>query len=335
MLPRRWSTILIVITALALVPAVGATAAPRRPARPERIVGFDGLEYPSSPLVVQGSAGELFFGLELDFSCAWGGPLFEKGVRRLARLARVIEQSGRRVVFTVAPSKADIMRRHLPSSALPQGQCDAQGIKAQRDILNDFPDHNYVSARKAIAGDSRRAYWKTDQHWTEVGVSDWALELARALDPRLARRQRYRETTQTQVGYLNALRGVDTPETVRSVKYAGKVSVHTTKDSPSPMGSVATDMRWRSAPASKTWPGRTLLLGDSFTVVGLDSLAPLFRRGRFLWNNNHPDDVVAAAVADADTVVIEVVQFVLYGSTLGQASLRKAVRKAVRKHPSG
>ena len=45
--------------------------------------------------------------------------------------------------------------------------------------------------------------------------------------------------------------------------------------------------------------------------------------------------MVAEAVADSDTVVIEVVQFLLYGSTLGQASLREAVKKAVRKQPSG
>jgi alginate O-acetyltransferase complex protein AlgJ len=331
MSPRRWHATFVVLTAMCLLSAMvaAATSAPR----PERILGFDGLEYPSSPSVIEGTNGDLFFGLEFDFACTSGGDLFEQGVRRLARLARVIEKSGRRALFTVAPDKADIMRRNLPASALPQGNCDSVGLKEQRRVLDTFPDDSYVSARKAVARDPRQTFWKTDQHWTEVGVSDWALELAGALDPRLARRQRYRKTTQTQVGYLNILRGVDTPETVPSVKYAGKVRVRTTKDSPWPMGSVNTDIRWRSAPASKTWPGRTLLMGDSFTVVGLDSLAPLFRRGRFLWNNNYPDDVVAAAVADADTVVIEVVQFLLYGSPMGQVSLRKAIRKELRKHP--
>ena len=327
---RRWRPTLVAVVAVALLPTM-ATAAPER--RPERIIGYDGLVYESAPLVVEGTNDDLFLGLEFDLACAWGGDYFEQGMRRLAGLARVIEESGRRAVFTVAPGKADMMRRSIPASALPQGTCNSTSLAGQRRLLDRFPDHNYVSSRKAIANDHRQTYWKTDQHWTEIGVSHYALELAQALDPALARRQRYRKATQTQVGYLNYIRGIQTPESVRSVRYAGKVTVHTAKDSPWPMGSSHTDMRWRSTPASKTWPGHTLLLADSFTVVGLDSLAPLFRSGRFLWNNNFPDQVVAKAVAHADTVVIEVVQWLVHGSSLGSVSLRKAVKRELRHHP--
>lgn len=327
---RRWRATLVAVVALALLPAL-ASAAPER--RPERIRGFDGIEYESSPLVVEGTHDDLFFGLEFDLACAWGGELFERGMRRLAGLARVIEESGRRAVFTVVPGKVDMMRRNLAASALPQGACNSTSLAEQRRLLDRFPDPNYVSLRKAIANDRRLTYWKTDQHWTEIGVSHYALELAQALDPVLARRQRYRKATQTQVGYLNYIRGIETPESVQSVRYAGKVTVHTAKDSPWPMGSDHTDMRWRSTPASKTWPGHTLLLGDSFTTVGLGSLAPLFRSGRFLWNNNFSDEVVAKAVTRADTVVIEVVQWLLYGSSLGSTSMRRAVKRELRQHP--
>jgi hypothetical protein len=332
MLPRhRWRAALVAAVALTLLLPALSAASPAR--RHERIVGYDGVEYESSPLVVEGSHGDLFFGLEFDLACAWGGVHFQQGMKRLAGLARVIEQSGRRAVFTIAPGKADMMRRHLAASALPQGDCNSTSLAEQRRLLDRFQNPTYVSAREAIANDHRQTYWKTDQHWTEVGVSHYALELAKALDPVLAHRQRYRPATQTQVGYLNYIRDIQTPESVQSVRYAGKVTVHTARDSPWPMGSGHTDMRWRSTPASKTWPGRTLLLGDSFTMVGLDSLAPLFRSGRFLWNNNFSDQVVAKAVAGSDTVVIEVVQWLLYGSSLGSTSLRKAVKRELRRHP--
>ena len=323
-----------VVAVTLLVPTMSTASPDRRPdRRPERILGYDGIEYESAPLVVEGTHGDLFLGLEYDLACAWGGEHFQQGMRRLAGLARVIEESGRRAVFTVAPGKADMVRRNMAASALPQGACNSTSFAKQRRLLDRFPDRNYVSSRKAIANDRRQTYWKTDQHWTEVGVSHYALELARALDPVLARRQRYRKATQTQVGYLNYIRDIQTSESVQSVRYAGKVTVHTAKDSPWPMGSGHTDMRWRSTPASKTWPGHTLLLADSFTMVGLDSLAPLFRSGRFLWNNNFSDKIVAKAIADADTVVIEVVQWMLYGSSLGSTSLRKAVKQELRRHP--
>jgi hypothetical protein len=67
--------------------------------------------------------------------------------------------------------------------------------------------------------------------------------------------------------------------------------------------------------------------------VGLDSLAPLFRSGRFLWINNFSDEDVAKAVTRADTVVIEVVQWLLYGSSVGSTSMRRAVKKELRQHP--
>ena len=94
-------------------------------------------------------------------------------MKALGRLARVIEKSGRRAVFTIAPAKADIVRENLPSSLLPQGSCDIAGLNMQRRLLNRFPDDNYVSARKVVAKDPRQTYWKTDLHWSEVGVSDW------------------------------------------------------------------------------------------------------------------------------------------------------------------
>ena len=73
-----------------------------------------------------------------------------------------------------------------------------------------------------------------------------------------------------------------------------------------------------------------MLIGDSFTVMGLQSLRPIFRNGRFLWVINNPDEKIATAISKADTVVIEVVQFFTGVSPLGTASFRRLVRNSLR-----
>ena len=145
---RRWRRALVAGVVLILLPST-AVAGPDRD--PGRILGHDGVEYPSAPLVIEAPGGDLFFGMEYDYACALGAKPFERGLKALGRLARVIERSGRRAVFTVAPAKADIVRENLPASLLPQGSCDVAGLNAQRRLLNWFPDDNYVSARKVVA----------------------------------------------------------------------------------------------------------------------------------------------------------------------------------------
>ena len=125
-------------------------------------------------------------------------------------------------------------------------------------MLDTFADPNYLSLRKTLDHDSRQMYWKTDGHWTTVGASKWVLELARDLDPALARRQRYTRTDQTAVGYLNLIRDIDVTETVPALDYAGKVRVRTAPDSPydlTPDGPYAMDHRWNSRPAEQDLAG--------------------------------------------------------------------------------
>jgi hypothetical protein len=329
----RWLTTVAVFACLVVPTATGAGAASLGS---QRLVGHDGLLYESAPLVVNGLDGDMFLGLEFDLICAWGGKRLDGGLRRLGRLANLIERSGRRVIFTIAPDKSVINRQNVVPSSLPQGDCDSEGMAQQVKVLDTFPDPNYLSLRKTLDHDSRQMYWKTDGHWTTVGASKWVLKLARELDPKLAQRQRYAPTTDTQVGYLNQIRGITTTETVPGLTYAGKVKVQTAPGSPydlTPGGPFAMDHRWNSSPASMTWPGHTMLVGDSFTLMALYLLRPLFRHGRFVWVGNVPLPDIADGIADADTVVIEVVQFFGANSPLGTPAFRHLVAEALAKQP--
>jgi hypothetical protein len=282
--------------------------------------------------VIEGRDGHLFLDLEFTNFCAWKGARFEAALRRLDRLAALISKSGRRVVFTIAPGKGVIERDDVRWSAVPRASCARSGLREQIRVLDRFESSAYVPLRRAIERDDRQTYWRTDGHWTTVGATRWTRALARELDPALLRWQRYTIGSMTAVGYLNTIRGVDDPETLPTAEYAGPVQVRTAPDSVDELGQddhYPVDHSWIARPRAKTWTGRTLLVGDSFTLVALDQLRPLFRRGRYLWTGNVPDQTIADAVVDADTVVLEVVQFFAAGNPLATRSLRALVRQAL------
>jgi len=332
---RHRAAMVAAFAMVAGLPLAAASASRPLPGDGERILGFDGLTYESAPLVITGNTeGDLFFGLDFDIACSQGGAGFTKGMRRVARLANVIEASGRRAIFTVAPNKEAVHPQDLDMSALPQGQCNATAMKDQTRVLDTFPDKRYLPIRKTLAQDDRQVYWKTDLHWTTVGASDWAMELARSLDPKLAARQKYKVGTQTYLGFLSRLLGGTTPETVPAVFPAGPVKVATSPDSlypfKDPNGGLAFDYEWNSQPPHRTWPGHTLLVGDSFTLMGLINLRPLFRHGRYQWIGNVDAQDMAEAIAESDTIVIEVLQVFLTSTPIGLKSFRDLVRKELR-----
>ena len=68
-----------------------------------------------------------FFGEEFDGACGYGKK-FDKALRRLAKLASIITNSGRRVVYTVPPNESGVLKRELRLGDLPHGSCDKVGI---------------------------------------------------------------------------------------------------------------------------------------------------------------------------------------------------------------
>jgi hypothetical protein len=321
---RRGAALVVTVVlsvALACLPGLGAGAR-----TPDDQTADDGFT------VIEGRDGHLFLDLEFENLCAWKGARFEAALDRLDRLADLITRSGRRVVFTVAPGKTTVERASVVWAAVPRARCARAGLRAQRKVLDGFASRAYVPLRRSIERDGRQTYWRTDGHWTTVGATHWTRALARHLDPRLARRQHYSFGTSTAVGYLSTIRGVDVPETIPTAVYDGPVRVRTAPDSVDDLDAAdgyPVDHSWVSRPRGKTWPGHTLLVGDSFTLLALDQLRPLFARGRYLWTGNVPEQAVADAIAGSDTVVLEVVQFFAAGNPLATKSLRTLVRRAL------
>ena len=297
-----------------------------------KIKGLDGRSYESAPTVVRGLRGELYFGFEFDYACALGGPKTAKAIAQMGKLAAVIEKSGRRVVYTVAPGKVWGRGGHLDPANLPHGACDTVGA-AQQDKVLDRRRPDYLPLRPRLRSKRHQMYWKTDPHWTTVGGAAFAKGVAAMLDPAVARAQRYRYSTESRWGNLSEALGDPALETGERAIPANGVRIRTARGAPDWSGypDVIFDHSWVSTPSRKTIPGRTVLLGDSFMWYALESLRPVFRQGRFLWAIHNDEAEVAKAIARADTVVLE--QYAPSGGLIfSRASFRRLVRHELGRH---
>lgn len=298
---------------------------------PGSFIGFDGQQYAHQPTAVEGRDGALFIGEDFDYACLTGGAGFRLGVKHLKSVVRTIEQSGRRVVFAVAPNKSTILRRDLPRP-LPQGSCARRSMLQQTRILDQLARQpGFVPTYRAL----RRAnpsspYWKTDAHWNTVGASVFAMQVAKQLDPQLATAQSYARSTRTYLGDLEQWLPDPQPETAPARLPTNGVKTRPGQGSTPFDGTFQTfqpDYSWVSTPMRRTWPGRTLLLGDSFTYTAMEPLQNLFHQGRFLWVGLASTKTLVDAIRDADTVVITIVQRFMTVSPLLGKEARAALRQ--------
>lgn len=310
-----------VLPRLMALDARGATP-PSTAAPASKLVGSDGQLYDLAPIVVSGVDDQVFYGPDFDTACS-DGPRFKKGLKRLARLARLIERSGRRVVLTVAPNKSSAYPGSLDQATLPHGRCTRWGLRRQERAMDGFRDERYLPLRERLVADPRQTYYDTDSHWTTVGASVFAKQLAKRLDRSVARRQHYTLGEETRQGDLFLLSGIAQPEVAQYANPTVKVKVRVSDSDPDLQQS------WRSGPRKRVVDGKVLMLGDSFTYVGLGALRPLFREGRFIWTVPQNLPAMAEQLVTADVVVIEVLQRFVSTSLLGTGGFYREVKRSL------
>lgn len=299
-------------------------------------IGYDGWIYTRAGWTVKGQHGTVYLGEEFDSACVTGDN-FDDALDRIGTFVKMIRASGRRVIFTITPSKTAINKRDLPV-AMPHGDCDVNGIRAQDQILDSYQDASFIPIRSTLerlTAQKVPVYWKLDSHWTTVASTMWGQTVAQHLDPRIAKFQRYKLSTRTHVpdiAYVIGQQGVYETEQARLTKT--KVRTEFAPPGYHHVNLTGFDLNWTNRPKKKTWPGKTLLLGDSFTYLGMESLIPLFRNGRYMWIGHVDNSDIVDAVAESDTVIIEVAQRYVATSWLGdpgvQAQLALALAAAPR-----
>jgi hypothetical protein len=260
---------------------------------------------------VRGKDGYLFLGSEFTAACEFN-ERFSESMRAWARTAEIIKSSGRTVVFSVAPNKSSVTTAELPDP-VPHGACATDGIRAENEMIDAFRHPRYFSVRADLAdahSSGRQVYWRTDSHWTTVGGAIYARALARELAPALASRIQVHRARLTKVGDLARLTGLTSTETVPSAVLATGGTVREDPGSPGydPVTPVFEPQRWTTRPATGLVPGRSVLVGDSFTYATLPTLQPLFARGTFIWIGYSSERQIIAEIVRSDTVVMSLAQ---------------------------
>jgi alginate O-acetyltransferase complex protein AlgJ len=231
--------------------------------------------------------------------------------------------------------------QELPPRRRAAGRRAARAIEQQNDILDDVDDPLYLDLRsplRALDEAGEQSFWKSDTHFSPAGSATYATALADRVEPGFSDGLETDTTPVTRVGDLARLAGLSYTETLPGARVETGATARfaprpTAYDTPEDFAAVHT---WRSRPASRTVPGRTVIIGDSFTYYSLPTLSPLFARGEFYWISVDPPEEIARAVEAADTVVIQVVERYVgpYGGG-NRDAIRAAIDAALTTDPPG
>lgn len=266
---------------------------------------------PTYPRVFEGLDGWLYFGDDVIEACRPRWTIAET-LDRVRRLAGIVQRSGRRFVFTVAPDKTTIHAGRLPERFL--GQACLSGRKQEFwAALKAARLPGYVDLRGPLERLQREsgapAYWRTDSHWNERSSGLYGMELARALHAGLLRDTRLTKIGQTtRYGDLGPLLGTPRGETIDQWRLLREgVSRVRQDDGQLPVSFTTVNASTRAP----LFQPRTLLIGDSFTRNSLPWVTPYFANLTFLRSDAPQEagpDHVAEKVARSETVVFEMVE---------------------------
>lgn len=244
--------------------------------------------------VLVGSDGWLFLKGEQDRACQPFTP-FAAALDRWRGLVRQIAAIGPRVAFVVPPDKGSVYPEHL--SDFPGEACAAAGKRRLWKLLEEAERNSPVIAlrddlmeQKQSVGDD--LYSRQDSHWTTLG----SLTLVRRVVERLGR-----DGPGGQSGV--AVRPGELVDPGR-VEYKGDLAAL--------LGAPETDTHAQRQvvrdDAAPRIPGRTVLVGDSYSDAPVPQLMPYFENLQVLSWVNTPMPQIARQIRHADTVVLETVE---------------------------
>jgi hypothetical protein len=306
--------------------------------------------------VVRGRDGWLYLGDDFKNKCQ---PVQTptQVIAQLRELDKIVTDSGRRFVVTVAPDKSGIYPQHLPSnfvgkdcsaafaasfwSALQAarlpGYVDSRSVllAAAAGHLASLPLPAAVQAARiaAVAGDGPY-YRPKDTHWDAAGVVLDGQLLAAALDPAVAAgRQIASAGTSQPVGDLTYLLGLPAKDTLPAFVVPNP-GVTMQAGSSLLLQTDKVNVVRNTSSGAPLYQPKTLLLGDSFFDTSKAFLGSYFTDAAFLHNKSNPQ-VVANAMIDRTTVVLEISERLVapgFSPLLSAASL-KTIQSVLAAHP--
>ena len=211
----------------------------------------------------------------------------------------------------VAPDKRTIYPERLLASDGGLELCtDAArdelraGMAQRSDITVDLWTSELDA--KSAYGDTP-LYWAQDTHWNSYGMLAAIRSVMDSLDPGVWATDAIVSlaSADPHVGDLMRMLGREEPETLPQL---------TVSRGYQPLEGVPGTLRFGAAGDGPVFPGRTLIVGDSFFEGAVRLLAPWFEDFTFVHINTVVDPEVARQLADrgVDTIVLERVERAAY-----------------------
>ncbi len=246
-------------------------------------------------------------------------------------MTAALRDGGRPTVLVIGPNKATVQTAEVPADGVPQRACGEQSSADYWQALTSAGGPSVLDVRAPLRRSSQdeQPYWRLDTHWSPTGGTVYAQALAERLDPLLAGRLTTRRATYERDGDLAQVLGQPSREQVSALTTVNP-GVQVVADAPSDIGLRNQLQRTttRVGPTGHVVPGRTVFVGDSFTAIAVEQLAPLFEEAVFVWAiPEDPLGPVLDQLRDADRVVLESVERVGWQFRMIQPDVAPALRQ--------
>ena len=270
-----------------------------------------------NPEVTIGTNGWLYYTLSVDRPCLSAADL-EAVSDTLNRATQIVEATGRRLIFAIAPDKATIVPEFLPDTdtCVDQNAAALAALDGTDNLVTVWDEMRTARANE------RPIYFRLDTHWTNEGAGVMAEAIVEELAPGAWSDEAVVETaTVDHEGDLTVLLGLPATEQDFELDVVIPGSDHSrqTRTLLTAAGSeydkvVAVDSR-ATAPAIT---GPSLVMHDSYGWALTPMLAPYFEDAAFIADTNPAGGHMWADLAGAATVVHVSVQRSVQDIILGR-----------------
>lgn len=310
---------------------------------------------PQWPQVIAGTDDWLYFGGDTHAPCEPELSLTDV-MTSLERLKAAVEGSGRKLVLAVVPDKSTMVPEHLPSNYAGK-KCSIERKAEFWQALNSS-GLGAIDLRGplGIAQDAagHPLYQASDTHWSPQGAAVFVQQVVNTLDPSLLNgaaipglhqpagegpTQFVDLGSKSFAGDLSVMLGTQRSDTLTDIAvdrtgvavFENGVEIPVTsipESTGTPITYTATST------AAPLYPGRTLVLGDSFYQRTRFMFTPFFAQLTML-HNQSDGPTLSAAMVEADTVVVELVERSVSGGfvSLGTPSVVDTIAQALAEHP--
>ncbi|KQX69937.1 hypothetical protein [Angustibacter sp. Root456] len=283
----------------------------RQPPDVATITTADGTQYPR---VVVGEDGWLYYGGDFLNPCTARGPV-KAPIDQLRRFTALLRASGRHVAVVVVPDKSDVAVEHLPHRYIGR-VCAAERRRAFWQAYDAVDDPGFVDLRAPLRHAQREpggTYLRSDSHWTALGQVIYAREVLQTIAPGVwdpeAVHQRGTFRKRGDLGPFVQAERVDVVPGYVIERPAVRLDAEAFPSSKHLSPRLRATARPESTgDPSRLVPGRTVLIGDSFTYNSVPGWQPWFSDITPYHRERSSRAQMVRAVAGADTVVLEVVE---------------------------